>query len=675
MAQPPGHDEADPEQRRSGAGESVMLEQGTWSRPVVAVGAVVALLFAAGCGGEGSESAQPPEQAGMLRPVHSRFELESRLKAAVRAAPTPGELATIASASQAASYSGTYTVEAQVDEADPVRYDGNLLAVASGRTLECCFAANARPAFVPTPVPPDDRIRLLRTDAATGTATELAQIELESGKSVQGMYLAGDRLVALTSSAYFGTFGHFWSGLPFWAPHTHDIRIYDLSQPATPRKVFDAQIDGTFVASRRIGDQLYIVSRYAPRQLMDNEQPAATGPAAIEFGPLASLLPRITIDGDSRALVDPLRCYISTDDADGDSAVITSITVIPLANPRHFQTTCYNEDAFGAHVSAESLYLLQGRSVISPQTGYYVSRTRVHRFAIGTGAPVYRGSAEVDGTPWSVGQGDFRISESGGLLRLFTTEHIFDVADNQDHKLYVLRQSTTRKALEVVGQLPNDRRPEEIGKPSEALLGVRFQEDRAYAVTFRRSDPLYAFDLSDPADPRIAGTLELPGFSDLLHPVTPELLLGVGQAESGGVRVALFDVSRLDQPREVDGFSFGSHTWSDARIDIHAFAYLKEAAPGTDHMAIPVDQHSEDGTSRFLRSSLQLFEVHGKSNAATARLLHAGQMVARDVASNPQAGRVRRSRAFLHPGSVFYVADDDVLGALWSQPVQVNGPF
>jgi hypothetical protein len=672
VARPPGHDGADPEQRRRiRRGEFVMLEQGARSRSVVAAGAVAALLIAAGCGGGGDELAQPPEQAGMLRLVHSPSELEGLLKAAARAAPSTDQLATTAAASPAASYSGTYTLEAQVDEADPVRYDGDLMAVASARSLQCCFVADARPAFVPTPVPADDRIRLLRTDAAMGTATELAQIELASGTSVQGMYLTGGRLVALTSNAYFGTFGPFWSGLPFWAPHTHGIRIYDLSLPAAPRQVFEAQIDGTFVESRRIGDQLYIVSRYAPQQLM-----SVVDRGTIESAPLASLLPRITIDGVSSALVDPLRCYISTDEADSDSAVITSITVIPLSNPRRFQTTCYNEDAYGVYVSAGSIYLVQARYTVAPPGGHSVQRTRVHRFAIDTGAPVYRGSAEVDGVLWTGGQADFRISESGGLLRLLTTQFMPDAADNQDHQLYVLRQSTARAELDVLGQLPNNRRPEEIGKPGESLFGVRFLADRAFAVTFRRIDPLYAFDLSDPADPRIAGTLELPGFSDLLHPVTPQLLLGVGQAESGGVRVALFDVSRLDQPRELDGFSFGAlGTWSEARTDRHAFAYLADAAPGTDHLAIPVNLYSEDGQYRFLGSSLQLFEVHGKSSAATARLLHAGQVVARNAAGNPQASPVSRSRAFLHPDSVFYVADDDVLGALWNLPGQVNGPF
>ena len=67
--------------------------------------------------------------------------------------------------------------------------------------------------------------------------------------------------------------------------------------------------------------------------------------------------------------------------------------------------------------------------------------------------------------------------------------------------------------------MPNDSRPEEIGKPNERLYGVRFLGDTAYAVTFERIDPLYAIDLSNPLDPFIAGELEVTGFSDFLHPM------------------------------------------------------------------------------------------------------------------------------------------------------------
>jgi uncharacterized secreted protein with C-terminal beta-propeller domain len=36
-------------------------------------------------------------------------------------------------------------------------------------------------------------------------------------------------------------------------------------------------------------------------------------------------------------------------------------------------------------------------------------------------------------------------------------------------------------------------------------------------------------DLSDPADPRAAGELEVPGFSDWLFPLDGGLLFGVGK--------------------------------------------------------------------------------------------------------------------------------------------------
>jgi uncharacterized secreted protein with C-terminal beta-propeller domain len=57
-------------------------------------------------------------------------------------------------------------------------------------------------------------------------------------------------------------------------------------------------------------------------------------------------------------------------------------------------------------------------------------------------------------------------------------------------------------------------------------------------------------DLANPADPRIAGELEIPGFSEFLHPVTQDLLLGLG-AEAGNTKLALFDVSQIGQPQAI----------------------------------------------------------------------------------------------------------------------------
>ena len=40
-----------------------------------------------------------------------------------------------------------------------------------------------------------------------------------------------------------------------------------------------------------------------------------------------------------------------------------------------------------------------------------------------------------------------------------------------------------------------------LGGKTEVIFSCRFFNDKAYVVTFRRTDPLYALDLSDPENP------------------------------------------------------------------------------------------------------------------------------------------------------------------------------
>ncbi|HET6699263.1 MAG TPA: beta-propeller domain-containing protein, partial [Nocardioidaceae bacterium] len=103
----------------------------------------------------------------------------------------------------------------------------------------------------------------------------------------------------------------------------------------------------------------------------------------------------------------------------------------------------------------------------------------------------------------------------------------------------------------------------------------------AVVVTFRQTDPLYTLDLSAPADPRLLGTLKIPGFSSYLHPVGDDLLLGLGQdaSRSGrtrGAQAAVFDLTDLRDPRRTDTVAFARHTELAAAWDSRAFTYLPE---------------------------------------------------------------------------------------------------
>ena len=238
----------------------------------------------------------------------------------------------------------------------------------------------------------------------------------------------------------------------------------------------------------------------------------------------------------------------------------------------------------------------------------------------------------------------------------------------------MLRESTTRPELTVVSELPNEKRPEEIGKPNEALYGVRFLADRAYAVTFERIDPLYALDISDPTDPFIAGELFVTGFSDFLHPVTDNILLGLGTGANGGIKIELFDVSNIAQPLSRGSATLGGRgSWSEATYDRHAFTYQSDVN-GIDRFIIPAQLYSADGSFSFFESGLYLFEIRDKNMPAVAALNSVGSIIP-DVGGFEIPFIASRSRAFIHNDTVYYVRDETVWAADWHTPSIVNGPF
>ena len=76
----------------------------------------------------------------------------------------------------------------------------------------------------------------------------------------------------------------------------------------------------------------------------------------------------------------------------------------------------------------------------------------------------------------------------------------------------------TQNSLVILdGDLKETGKIEDIAK-NERVYSARFMGDTAYFVTFRRVDPLFSADVSDPTRPKIIGSLKIPGFSDYLFP-------------------------------------------------------------------------------------------------------------------------------------------------------------
>jgi hypothetical protein len=152
---------------------------------------------------------------------------------------------------------------------------------------------------------------------------------------------------------------------------------------------------------------------------------------------------------------------------------------------------------------------------------------------------------------------------------------------NATSQLSVLKMSD----MSLVGQKDN------LGKPGETIYAVRYVGERAFIVTYLQMDPFITMDLSDPYNPRVVGELEIPGFSNYLHQVDANHVLGVGQETNTstgwtqGLKISLFDVSDLANPREVQKFvESGEYSSSDVQYDFLAFRYL----PESKLMIIPV---------------------------------------------------------------------------------------
>ncbi len=99
-----------------------------------------------------------------------------------------------------------------------------------------------------------------------------------------------------------------------------------------------------------------------------------------------------------------------------------------------------------------------------------------------------------------------------------------------------------------------------LPKP-EQLRSVRFDGTRGYAITAERTDPLFTIDLSNPAAPKQAGALEMPGWIFHMEP-RGDRLIGFGYDDTNQsvakLAVSLFDVSDLTKPTMLKRVSFGS---------------------------------------------------------------------------------------------------------------------
>ncbi len=235
-------------------------------------------------------------------------------------------------------------------------------------------------------------------------------------------------------------------------------------------------------------------------------------------------------------------------------------------------------------------------------------------------------------------QSRWQMDEYDGVLRVITQPGLWGGTSEPVLETFAVTSASQITKLATL--------PLVLPRP-EDLQSVRFDGLRAYAVTFERTDPLFTFDLTDPAHPKQMGELEIPGFLYHMEPRGDRMFaLGYDQSVDGGsLHVSLFDVSDLSNPTMIERVNFGGDwaQFAEGQDQIHkAFNILQ--SEGLILVPFSGWDYDDGGCGGDYLSGIQLVDMTMDS------------LTLRGVA--PQVGSARR--AFLHREALFGVTDNAV---------------
>ena len=481
------------------------------------------------------EHEQTYSDMGMYGPVPVMNEV---MRDSGMQAPLEKAGISIPGAGSAQDYSTTNVQVEGVDEADFLKNDGKYIYILSGDTI---VIVDAYPA---------EKAKIVSETHVRGQPVE--------------MFVRGDRLVVFTTLQDEVMVKPESSvvPVPYWRPVTHAY-IYSIKDREDPDLVQDVNVSGSYYDSRMIGDMVYLITSESVQWI--GNDPIV--PMAESDGKL--------IAPDIYYFDMPQRYFVyhtlASFNIKGDDVIQAKTFLLGYA------TTLY--------ASTESIFIAYQKEIpyvrwvdIAPgvrnvpvDEAEYRQGTIIHRFGIDDGDIRYEGLGEVPGHLLN----QFSMDESGGNLRVATTvEGWGSKGSFMFNNVYVLDSD-----MKTIGKLENIA-------PDERIYSTRFIGDRLYMVTFKRIDPFFVIDLSDPKNPAILGKLKIPGFSDYLHPYDQNHIIGIGKETEenqwggvsiAGVKIALFDVSDVNNPTLIDKVEIGeAGTDSEALRDHKAFLFDKE---------------------------------------------------------------------------------------------------
>lgn len=490
----------------------------------------------------------------------------------------PAAAGTQSDQSAAPEYSGTNVQVAGVDEADIVKTDGNYIyTVTSYYNQENAgdyytYGEQVRKLVIARAYPGEDAQVVSETDLGDFQPSE---IFIEGGK----LMIFGSNYTYLPMPLYSA--GQATRG--FAAPEIYPyypsisytvVQVWDVSDRSSPSKLREVDFEGSYLSSRKIGDNVYFVVNSYPRYYVMEQSNTST----------EELIPKYRDSLVSENFTPACGC--------------TDIGYLEPVNPENFVTvvsmSISNPDAAvnkevivgsgqNIYASTQNLYVAESSWPFwfgAAESGNSGEKTFVYKFAFEGQNARYIGNMEAPGRILN----QFSMDEYNNYFRIATTVgQVSRTGGKSSNNVYIFGSD-----LNVTGKL------EDLA-PGEDLHSARFIGDRGYLVTFKKIDPFFVLDLSDPSNPKVLGSLKIPGYSDYLQPYDENHIIGIGKeavdAELGdapwirtgefawyqGIKIAIFDVSDVSNPVQMHKVVIGDRgTDSEVLQDHKALLFDKD---------------------------------------------------------------------------------------------------
>ncbi|MBE3102955.1 MAG: beta-propeller domain-containing protein [Bacilli bacterium] len=354
-----------------------------------------------------------------------------------------------------------------------------------------------------------------------------------------------------------------------------NVRFYNVKDARNPKLVREIGAEGYLNGARKTENILYFVTNVSPDYWI------------LAGGKDAELRP-YTFDSQKDDKASPMSfsdLSILPGTLEGTYSVITAIDLNNLKESK-VVTKGYLGGNNAMYMSKESLYLTapiyiptaqdKNKTSIDMMWNPQETNTEIFKFKLDSTAVDFVSSAEVTGMLLN----QFSMDEHDGYFRVVTTKGFaWDEKSPSENNLFILDVGMNQVGS-IVGLAKGER-----------IYSARFMGDKAYMVTFKETDPLFVMDVSNPAKPKVLGELKIPGFSNYLHPIDENHLIGFGydtksvpgenggqtRIFTGGMKISLFDVTDFANPKEKDVEILGGQgTYSSLQYDHKALFQHRE---------------------------------------------------------------------------------------------------